>query len=168
MPAKKTKHNRHRRIKWFTIAIFMALLPITIFWLDSGNFILHRDEPDSVVLVFTLALMRNKERQAKSLVAEETWPQLDSWFETHRAKSCHFLLDADPYMMDHSNRSYDSELNQYFYEYSTIDHPCFGSFYFLSVKNIVVAQDAHGWQIIHWEDPCDTRGFGAKECWPWD
>jgi hypothetical protein len=110
--------------------------------------------------------MQNKEKLAKSLVAEETWPQLDSWFETHKAQNCNFL-DWDPYIMGGQNRSHDSELNQYFYEFSTFQHPCSGAFYFLSVKNIVVAQNARGWQIIHWEDPCDTGGLGAKECRPW-
>lgn len=168
MQAKSFSTNKRKKIIWIAIAIiFIFLLTITIFWLDSGGFILDRNDPDNVVLVFTLSLMRNKERQAKSLVTEETWPQLDSWFETHRAKRCHFLLDGDPYTMDHSNRSYNSELNQYFYEYSTIQHPCSGAFYFLSVKNIIVAKNDRGWQIIQWEAPCDTRGFGAKECYPW-
>ncbi|MCB8981300.1 MAG: hypothetical protein H6657_28170 [Ardenticatenaceae bacterium] len=173
MPTKKKGNNKRKKIFWISLFVSILALITTFFWLDSGNFILNRNDPDRVVLVFTLALMRNRERQAKSLIAEETWPQLDAWFETHPARNCHFL-DGDYYILGGSNRSYDSELNQYFYEYSTIQHPCSGALYFLAVKNITVAQDKHGWQIVHWEAPCDASGFNAKgefnskECYPWE
>jgi hypothetical protein len=161
--------SRQKKIKGIGIVIGLVLLTIGFFWIKYGGIflIVDRDDPDDVVLVFTLTLMQNKERLAKSLVAQEAWPQLDSWFDAHQATRCSFPLDGDTYMMGGINRSLNEEKNQYLYEFSIIDHACSGAFYFLSVKNVVVEQTERGWQIIEWEEPCDTGGLGAKECRPW-
>jgi len=112
--------------------------------------------------------MQNKESLAKSIVAQETWAQLDSWFAAHKAVSCPFpFFDGDSYSMGGVNRSYDVQKNQFFYEYSLIDNACRGSFYFLQVENIGLQQSNQGWQIVEWDNICETSGRESEECLAW-
>lgn len=160
--------TRHNKSKGVGIVFLIVLLVIGFFWIRKGGYylIVDRDDPDDVILVFTLSLMQNKERLAKSLVAQEAWPQLESWFDTHQAINCTFPLDGDTYSMGGVNRTYDQEKMQYLYESSGVDHACSGRFYSLLVKNVIVQHTEQGWKILGWEEACDTVGLGSKECNP--
>lgn len=95
--------------------------------------------------MFTLTLMQNQEKKAKSLVDPELWPQIESWMDEHEAVKCSWpSLDSS---VGYGVGSENDQFANYSY---TITLPCpdFANYYCISVDDMALQKTEKGWKII--------------------